>query len=50
MNQTGLPPSSRSAVIGLSSIGGICSPLRYSIVEFLGINEIQNAAHELGHK
>ena len=31
------------------SIPGICSNQQYSIMEFNGFNEIQNAAHELGH-
>jgi hypothetical protein len=43
-------PSLRSSIVGLSQIGGICSQNKYSIVEYLGFNEIQNAAHELGHK
>ncbi len=40
----------RSAVIGYSSIGGICTTNKYSLVEFIGFNNIQNAGHELGHK
>ena len=42
--------ATRSAVIGMSSIGGICSGTRYSIIEYSGLNSIQNAAHEIGHK
>ena len=42
--------SQRSSIVGFSNIGGICSQNQYSIVEYLGFNEIQNAAHELGHK
>ncbi len=34
----------------MSSIGGICGPSKYGIVEYSGLNSIQNAAHELGHK
>jgi hypothetical protein len=34
----------------MSSIGGICGTNKYSIVEYSGLNSIQNAAHELGHK
>ena len=41
---------SRSSIIGFSSIGGICSSNQYSIIEFGGLNSIENAAHELGHK
>ena len=33
-----------------SSIGGICGTSSYSILEFDGFNEIQNSAHELGHR
>ena len=43
-------PATRSGVIGTSTIGGICSNSQYSIVEYGGLNSIQNAAHELGHK
>jgi hypothetical protein len=43
-------PDTRSVVIGSSPISGICSPTQYSIMEFSGLNSIQNAAHELGHK
>jgi hypothetical protein len=49
MNVSTLPAASRSSSIGFSAIGGICSPSRYAIVEYLGFNNIQNAAHELGH-
>ena len=32
-------------------IGGIAIPkLKYSIIEAAGFNEIQNTAHELGHR
>ncbi len=40
----------RSAAIGYSNIGGICSKKSYSIVEYIGFNNMQNAAHELGHR
>jgi hypothetical protein len=40
----------RSGVIGVTSIAGICGSQRYSIVEYAGLNSIQNSAHELGHK
>ena len=40
----------RSGVIGVANIGGICTNLKYSIVEYAGLNSIQNAAHELAHK
>ncbi len=43
-------PASRSAVIGTTPISGICSNYQYSIIEYAGLNSIQNAAHELGHK
>ncbi len=43
-------PSSRSGVVGLSYIGEICGTNKYSILEYQGLNSIQNAAHELGHK
>ena len=43
-------PDTRSGVIGTAPISGICSPYQYSIMEFSGLNSIQNAAHELGHK
>ena len=42
--------ATRSGVIGMSSIGGVCSADKYSVVEYAGLNSIQNAAHELGHK
>ena len=29
--------------------GGISSANKYAIVEYMGFNQIQNAAHELGH-
>jgi hypothetical protein len=40
----------RSAVIGTAYIAAICSSNQYSIVEYAGLNSIQNAAHELAHK
>ena len=41
---------SRHATIGISAkIPGICGRNRYSLLEFNGFVEIQNAAHELGH-
>ena len=43
-------PSARSGVVGTSPVGGICSNTQYSIVEYMGLNTIQNNAHELGHK
>ena len=43
-------PDSRMGVVGMSNIGGICTANQYSIVEYLGLNSIQNNAHELGHK
>ncbi len=42
--------SSRSGVSGYSWVGGICGTNKYSLVEDIGLNNIQNAAHELGHK
>ena len=42
-------PGSRSGVIGTAFIAGVCSTNKYSIVEYGGLNSIQNAAHELGH-
>ena len=50
MNISLYSPASRSSAVGFSSIGSICSPNRYSIIEYLGFNNIQNAAHELGHR
>jgi hypothetical protein len=43
-------PGSRSGVIGTAFIAGVCSTNKYSIVEYGGLNSIQNAAHELGHR
>ena len=38
-------------VLKNGGIGGICnSQKKYSLLEFNGFNEIQNAAHELGHR
>jgi hypothetical protein len=31
-------------------IGGICSETKYSVIEWNGFAQIQNAAHELGHR
>jgi hypothetical protein len=42
-------PSSRSAITGLSFVSQICTKYRYSIIEEEGFNNMQNAAHELGH-
>ncbi len=42
-------PSTRSGVVSTSPIGGICGN-KYSILEYGGLNNIPNAAHELGHK
>ena len=40
-----------SAVGKTVQIGGIGkSNVKYSIIEAAGFNEIQNAAHELGHR
>ena len=47
---TSQDPGARHATLGYSMrIPGICSKEKYSIMEFNGFNEIQNAAHELGH-
>ena len=40
----------RASVVGISNIARICSDSRYSIIEYSGLNSIQNAAHELGHR
>ncbi len=45
-----LDDAKRSSITGYTLLGGICNSFRYSIVEDLGFNNIQNAAHELGHK
>ena len=34
----------------MSYQAGICGSNKYSIVEFIGFNNVQNTAHELGHK
>jgi hypothetical protein len=47
---SGINDAARSAVIGYSTVGGICSLNKYSIVEYLGFNDVYNAVHELGHK
>ena len=49
-NNTALPYEIRASVSGISPIGGICSSSRYSIIEYVALISIQNAAHELGHK
>ena len=44
-------PSQSSKAIGFTGqIGGICTPVGYSIVEFIGFNQIQNGAHEMAHR
>ena len=45
-------PRISSSVIGYTiGLGGICDNTnKYSILEFNGFNQIQNAAHELGHR
>ncbi len=44
-------PKSSSQVVGYTGqIGGICTPVGYSIVEFMGFNQIQNGAHEMAHR
>ena len=51
MSDSSIPPSQRRGAIGYTSlIGGVCSSKKYSIVEYAGFNEIQNAAHELAHR
>ena len=51
MPGSSLLPSQRRGAIGYTSlIGGVCSSKKYSIVEYAGFNEIQNAAHELAHR
>jgi hypothetical protein len=38
-------------VIGITQkIGGICGETKYSVIEWNGFAQIQNAAHELGHR
>ena len=45
-------PTISSPVSGYTiKMGGICDNAnKYSILEFNGFNQIQNAAHELGHR
>ena len=45
-------PRISSSVTGYTiKVGGICNNTnKYSILEFNGFNQIQNAAHELGHR
>ena len=51
MPDTSLSPILRKAAIGYTAlIGGICGLQKYSIIEFSGFNQIQNAAHELAHR
>ena len=40
----------RGALGSTVAIGGICGSQKYSIIEYSGFNQIQNAAHELGHR
>lgn len=49
-NLTTASSSSRSAAIGYSIIGGICSSKKYSIIEYSAFSIVQNAGHELGHR
>jgi hypothetical protein len=39
----------RKAIGYTQEIGGVCSNKKYSIIEYTGFNQIQNAAHELAH-
>jgi hypothetical protein len=42
--------SDSRGVIGYTQeIGGICSESKYAVIEWSGFQQIQNAAHELGH-
>ena len=51
MSDSSLLPQLRRAAIGYTdAIGGICGIHKYSIIEYSGFNQIQNAAHELAHK
>ena len=51
MPGSSLLPSQRRGAIGYTSlIGGVCSSKKYSIIEYAGFNQIQNAAHELAHR
>jgi hypothetical protein len=43
------PESTRSSTTGYAFVKGVCSSFKYSIIEDDGFNNIQNAAHELGH-
>ena len=49
INVSSIRPLARSAAIGYGSIGSICSPNKYSIMENTGLSIINNAADELGH-
>ena len=49
-SNTMLTSSQRSSIVGLSYVGQICTSYKYSIIEEEGFNNMQNAAHELGHK
>ena len=40
----------RGAIGFTQAIGGICGTQKYSIIEYNGFNQIQNAAHELAHR
>ena len=44
-----LNPTSRASITGYSFTKSVCGSFRYSIIEDEGFNNIQNAAHELGH-
>ncbi len=41
---------SRDVIGYTQEIGGICSQTKYSVVEWDGFLQIQNIAHELGHR
>ncbi len=40
----------RGAIGYTQAIGGVCGNQKYSIIEYSGFNQIQNAAHELAHR
>ena len=40
----------RGAIGYTQAIGGVCGNQKYSIIEYAGFNQIQNAAHELAHR
>ena len=51
MSDSSLTPALRTGAIGYTSlIGGICGSQKYTIVEYMGFNQIQNSAHELAHR